>query len=140
MRIKKLVSGAILGLCCLAASAARCEDGWSLKIASPKGRAIDAQKLAAIRPGMSTKAQVKSLLGTPWRIVQFNDCGMSMPGQADETWDYRGKDSKGSYRVHIEFDDQNVAHLVAKIPDYMTDGKATAAKTVPTDSKMAMKM
>ena len=139
MRIKLFVCGAVLLMCFLAVTAARSEDGWSKPIA-PKTAGISAQKLALVMPGMSTKAQVQSLLGTPWRIVQFNDCGMSMPGQADESWDYRGRDAKGTYRVHIEFDDHDVAHLVAKIPDYVPGGKGTAAKTAPSDAKMAMKM
>jgi outer membrane protein assembly factor BamE (lipoprotein component of BamABCDE complex) len=121
--------------------AARSEDGWSRAIAPPSSAdTISAQKLAQVMPGMSTKAQVQSLLGAPWRILQFNDCGMSMPGQADETWDYRGKNAKGTYRVHIEFDDNDVARLVAKIPDHLSGAKGTRAKTAPPDMKTAMKM
>jgi outer membrane protein assembly factor BamE (lipoprotein component of BamABCDE complex) len=101
---------------------------------------ISDQKLAKVMPGMSTKVQVQALLGTPWRIVQFNDCGHAMPGQADETWDYRGKDAKGTYRIHIEFDDNNVASLVAKIPDQVAGGKGTAAKIAPADSSRHMQM
>jgi outer membrane protein assembly factor BamE (lipoprotein component of BamABCDE complex) len=141
MNTQWCVAATGLALCCLAVSAAHGEDGWAtpVKPAAVTGM-ISEQKLAQVLPGRSTKAQVQSLLGKPWRIVQFNDCGMSMPGQADETWDYRGKDANGTYRFHIEFDDNNVAHLVAKIPDYVAGGKATAAKMAPTDSKMAMKM
>jgi hypothetical protein len=65
---------------------------------------------------------------------------MSMPGQADETWDYRGKDTHGAFRLHIEFDDHGVADLVAKIPEHVAGGKGTAAKVAPPDSKVAMKM
>jgi hypothetical protein len=140
MNFKWFVSGAGFTLCCLAASAAYCADGWSTTVATSTAGMISEKKLARVMPGMSTKSQVQSLLGTPWRIVQFNDCGMAMPGQADEIWDYRGKDSKGTYRVHIEFDDHDIAHLVAKIPDHVPGGKGTAAKIAPADSKMAMKM
>jgi outer membrane protein assembly factor BamE (lipoprotein component of BamABCDE complex) len=140
MRIKNLILSAGVALCCLAATAARCDDGWSTTNVSAKGETITAQQLAQVLPGISTKAQVQSLLGTPWRIVQFNDCGDAMPGQEDETWDYRGKDSKGTYRVHIEFNDHNVATLVAKIPDHVPGGKGTAARIAPSDPKLAMKM
>jgi hypothetical protein len=102
---------------------------------------VSEQKLARLVPGISTKAQVQRLLGAPWRVVQFNDCGAAMPGQADETWDYRGKDSTGAtYRVHIEFDDHNVAELVAKIPDSVLGGKGTPAKTAPNASAKGMPM
>jgi hypothetical protein len=81
-----------------------------------------------IIPGRSTKADVKTLLGEPWRVVQFNDCGMAMDDQADETWEYRGADPD-TYRLHIEFDDAGIVHLVAQIPDATPGGGAVAAKS-----------
>jgi SmpA/OmlA family protein len=140
MRIQMWVYCAGLGLCFLGTSAARCEDGWAKVIPPPSADTISAAKLAQVKPGMSTKTEVQSLLGAPWRILQFNDCGMSMPGQADESWDYRGRNAKGTYRVHIEFDDSNVARLVAKIPDHVAGTKGTRAVTAPPDLKVAMKM
>jgi outer membrane protein assembly factor BamE (lipoprotein component of BamABCDE complex) len=140
MRTQLFISCAGLALCLLGASAARCEDGWSSAVPPPRPDTISAATLAQLKPGTSTKAQVQALLGAPWRILQFNDCGMSMPGQADETWDYRGKNAKGTYRVHIEFDDNDVASLVAKIPDRVTGTKGTRAKVAPGEMKMAMKM
>ena len=140
MRIQTLVYCAGLALCLLGSTAARCEDGWAKVIPPPSTDTISAAKLAKVQPGTSTKTEVQSLLGAPWRILQFNDCGMSMPGQADETWDYRGRNAKGTYRVHIEFDDGNVARLVAKIPDHVVGTKGTRAVTAPPDMKVAMKM
>jgi outer membrane protein assembly factor BamE (lipoprotein component of BamABCDE complex) len=140
MRNQLLASCAGLALCLLASSAARSEDGWSAAVPRPRADTISAAKLAQVKPGTSTKNDVQSLLGVPWRILQFNDCGMSMPGQADETWDYRGRNAKGTYRVHIEFDDHDVASLVAKIPDRATGNKGTRARIAPGGMKMAMKM
>ena len=140
MKTQLLVSCAGLALCLLGASAARSEDGWSSAVPPPQLDTISAATLAQVKPGTSTKAQVQALLGAPWRILQFNDCGMSMPGQADETWDYRGRNAKGTYRVHIEFDDNDVASLVAKIPDHATGTKGTRARVAPGEMKMAMKM
>jgi outer membrane protein assembly factor BamE (lipoprotein component of BamABCDE complex) len=99
--------------------------------ASSKAGVLSERKLAQVTPGKSTKAQIQALLGTPWRIVQFNDCGHAPSGQSDETWDYRGADAHGSYRLHIEFGDSGVVHLVAKIPDVSNDGKGTVAITAP---------
>lgn len=97
---------------------------------------VSDRKLAHVTPGKSTKAQVQALLGEPWRVVQFNDCGKAMDGQSDETWDYRGRDSAGTFRVHIEFDESGVTHLVAKIPDHVLGDKGTAA-TIAPDERMA---
>ena len=140
MKTQMFISCAAVALCLLGGNAARSEDGWSSAMPPPQVDTISAATLAQVKPGTSTKAQVQALLGAPWRILQFNDCGMSMPGQADETWDYRGRNAKGTYRVHIEFDDNNVASLVAKIPDRAIGTKGTRAKVAPGDMKMAMKM
>lgn len=99
-----------------------------------------ASDIADIVPGRSSKADVQSLLGAPWRILQFNDCGMAMDDQADETWEYRGTDGSGGYRIHVEFGDNGHVHLIAKIPDASPGGKATAATTAPAPSKDGMSM
>jgi outer membrane protein assembly factor BamE (lipoprotein component of BamABCDE complex) len=134
------VFGTAFVLCCFAAPVAYCGDGAAPSGAASAAGMVSERKLAQVMPGKSTKSQVQSLLGTPWRIVQFNDCGKAMPGQEDETWDYRGKDSHGTYRVHIEFDDAGVAHLVAKIPDNVRGGKGTTAKMAPLESMKSMQM
>jgi hypothetical protein len=91
---------------------------------------ITEQSAAKIVPGHSTKADIRTLLGVPWRVVQFNDCGMAMDDQADETWEYRGIDAGGNYRIHVEFGDDGSVHLVAKIPD-SSQSNATLARTAP---------
>jgi hypothetical protein len=94
------------------------------------GDGPSAAALTQIIPGRTTKAQIEGLLGAPWRVVQFDDCGQAMAGQADETWEYRGNGPDGGYRVHIEFDAHGVVHLIADIPDKA--GAATAiAVTAP---------
>jgi hypothetical protein len=77
-----------------------------------------------VTPGLS-KAQVRSLLGAPWRTVQYND----LDEVENEIWEYRGKDSNGSYRIHIEFDRHEVVRIVGKIPDDVSGGKGTPAKS-----------
>jgi SmpA / OmlA family len=86
--------------------------------------AIDPQVLAKVVPGIS-KAQVKSLLGDPWRTAHFND----QDEVENEFWEYRGKDSQGTYRVHIEFNEHETVVIVGKIPDKVPGGKGTPAKS-----------
>jgi hypothetical protein len=128
------VSGLLLASCLTQAAVA---DAPS--VGKPSA-GISAAQLAQIRAGSSTKSQIKSVLGAPWRIVQFNDCGMAMPGQADEGWDYRGSDANGTWRLHVEFDDSGRATLVAKIPDKSADGAGTPAQTAPAALAHNMKM
>jgi SmpA / OmlA family len=98
------------------------------------------QAVAQVAPGKSTRADVRALFGEPWRVVQFNDCGEAMDDQADETWEYRGRDSGGAYRLHIEFNDNGTVHLIAKIPDTSADGKGTTAKFAPSAPMPGMSM
>ena len=92
---------------------------------TPAGfQAIDPQVLAKVVPGIS-KVVVKSLLGDPWRTVQYNDLDQI----ENEFWEYRGKDSHGTFRVHIEFDKHDTVIIVGKIPDRVAGGKGTPAKS-----------
>jgi hypothetical protein len=93
--------------------------------------------LASVIPGKSTKTSVEAALGQPWRVVQFDDCGMPMPGQADETWEYRGKDSSGAYRLHIEFNDAGAVTIAAKMSDATGNGPVEAAPSNPSASDMS---
>jgi hypothetical protein len=88
--------------------------------------AIDPQVLAKVVPGIS-KTQVKSLLGDPWRTVQYND--LDENESENEFWEYRGKDSHGTYRVHIEFDQHDTVLIVGKIPDKVAGTQGTRAKS-----------
>jgi hypothetical protein len=102
--------------------------------------AINAQPLTKVVPGRTSKAEITALFGKPWRVVQFNDCGEAMDDQADETWEYRGRDAKGGFRLHVEFNDQGIVHLVAKIPDQTPGGEGTTAKVAPSPSMPGMSM
>jgi hypothetical protein len=134
MKITTLAIAMGAVLCSLPCGAAYCETIASMSSAA------NAQQLARIVPGKSTKADVRSLLGAPWREMQFNDCGMAMDDQSDETWEYRGSDGNSGYRIHVEFDDNGVVHLVGKIPDRVRGGEATNAKVAPPELSAGMSM
>jgi hypothetical protein len=103
------------------------------------GDPLGPQALAQIVPGHSTKAELRALLGAPWRIVQFDDCGQAMAGQADETWEYRGTSPDGAYRLHVEFDEHGIVHLIAEIPDN-SGASGTIAVAVPDDTALCLSM
>jgi hypothetical protein len=130
MQAQWMAVAAGAALFCLAGFAVHAENGTTA--------AISAQQIAKIVPGRSTKADVQAMFGAPWRIVQFNDCGMAMDDQADETWEYRGTDPAGGFRVHVEFGDNGVVHLIAKIPNGALGGQPTAARVAPGESGMSM--
>ncbi len=83
---------------------------------------ISDETFSKIESGSSTKAEVRALLGTPWRTTNYGDCN---PVDWQETWEYRGQDSTGTYKLHVEFDHGGIARIVAKIPD-RTQGRDIA--------------
>jgi hypothetical protein len=122
MRAKLFLAALVFALCFCPLSAA-----FAAGAAKPPvdaSLAIDPQILAKVVPGIS-KAQVKSLLGAPWRTVQYNDLNEI----ENEFWEYRGKDAHGTYRVHIEFDLHGIVLIVGKIPDQVAGSKGTPAKS-----------
>lgn len=86
--------------------------------------------LARIIPGHTTKAGVEASLGKPWRDTQLDKEDV-LPGDPSvEVWEYRGRSSRGAYRVHIQFDKSDVTTLIVKIPE--KTGRAVARVAEPT--------
>lgn len=101
----------MIALCCIAAPIVFAA-GNAGADAGATVRAITAKQVAKVVPGLS-KAQVRTLLGAPWRTVQYND----MDELEDEIWEYRGQDLSGAFRLHIEFDHHDIVRIVGKIPE-----------------------
>lgn len=116
--IKSLATLALVGFL---VSAAAADD--AIKPERSAAPSIDPQKLANLKRGMS-KSQVKTLLGEPWRTVQYNDLDQI----ENEFWEYRGKDAEGTFRLHIEFDRQGAVVIIGKIPDRVPGSKGTPSK------------
>ena len=117
-----------LALCCFAASAGYCANDS----ADPgRAREFSAATLAKVTPGQTTKTQIEALLGKPWRTTFADDS--DEPGPV--VWEYRGQDSDGTYRVHIEFDSHDITTLIAKIPDKTGEAPARVAKPPPGPGK-----
>ena len=138
MRLKLLAIATVAALCSLTAVAAQAASPTPSPAGSLTRQQIGA--LGKIVPGQSTKADIAALLGEPWRVVQFNDCGEAMDGQDDETWEYRGADADGGFRLHVEFNEHGMVHLFAKVPDNAPGGTGTAATVEPGGSHMGSHM
>ena len=124
MTAKWLLWAVASALCCLAASTGFCaSDTPNPGIA----REFSDATLAKVVPGQTTKAQVEALLGMPWRTTH----SFKPHGSEPDVWEYRGRDSNGTYRVHVEFDSHNVTSLIAKIPGNTGQAPGRTAKTPP---------
>lgn len=74
---------------------------------------ISDANFAQIKSGM-TIVQVRALLGTPWRITDWDDDADS---DIADMLDYRGHDAEGTYKFHIEFDKRGRVVVAAKVRD-----------------------
>ncbi|HEY6309036.1 MAG TPA: outer membrane protein assembly factor BamE [Candidatus Angelobacter sp.] len=68
--------------------------------------------VAKIKVGSSTREKVAELLGTPWRVVNDEDC--HPVDYQGETWEYLGHDADGSFKVSVQFDTAGIARLISK--------------------------
>jgi hypothetical protein len=83
---------------------------------SPAQRRDPAEASSRIQVGSFTQAQVKAVLGAPWRTTNYGESYCGCPHRdLQEVWEYRGADPAGAYKLHIEFDDAGIARTVAKI-------------------------
>jgi outer membrane protein assembly factor BamE (lipoprotein component of BamABCDE complex) len=76
-------------------------------------KGVNMDMVAKIKVGSSTGAQVEQLLGKPSRTTNYGDCN---PIDYQEIWEYTGFDNKGVFMVHIEFDEDHIARIIAKVP------------------------
>lgn len=112
-------------LCCFTASIGFCGNNAPDLGAA---RQFKDATLAKVVPGQTTRAQVETLLGKPWRTTPPAVSGR-------DVWEYRGQDSNGTYRIHIEFDSRNITTLIAKIPDKTGEAPARVPRTSPEPNK-----
>ena len=128
MTAKRFLPAMALALCCFSASAGNC-----VKATADPGaaRQFSAAILAKVIPGQTTQPQIQALLGKPWRTTFADDA--DEPGPV--VWEYRGHDSSGTYRIHIEFDSHDITTLIAKIPDTTGEASARVAKSASGSAK-----
>lgn len=90
-----------VALCCAFVFHSVAADTPRASAASKLGM-IDESKVASIKVGTTTRSQVQAMLGTPWKLVQFNDDAEA----ENEIWEYRSADATGQHVIHIEFDNK----------------------------------
>lgn len=84
----------------------------------PRIRDYGDRLLKKIVPGRTTRDDVVATLGRPWRETTLDAKNAPYRGDPSvDVWEYRGRDPRGTYRVHVEFDVRGVTTLIAKIPD-----------------------
>jgi len=111
MKSKRLVMAASLAFWSLLGCSAHRAASSSQQ---PTNRLVDETAISKIKAGTSTRADVKALLGAPWRATNYGETYCGCPYiDLQEVWEYRGADSTGPYKFHIEFDADGVAQILA---------------------------
>ena len=85
----------------------------SPKSAVPALHELTMNMVAKIHVGISTRAQLRELLGTPWRTTNYSDCN---PVDYQEIWEYLGRGADDAVRITVMFDEAGIVRLVAKTP------------------------
>lgn len=91
-------------LCAFSAAAAPPQAG------TPAAGDVLLANVAKIKVGEMSGAQIKDLLGAPFRTTNDGDCN---PVDYQEKWEYLGRDANGLFKIHIEFDDAGIARIIA---------------------------
>jgi hypothetical protein len=96
----------------------------------PALRSDPAEASSRIKAGSSTAVQVKTLLGNPWRTTNYGETYCGCPhGDFQEVWEYRGADSTGPYKLHIEFDERGIARILVKTSNVTGTARVLASST-----------
>jgi len=107
MKYAYILIALCLASCCFAATPD------TPKAAALTTNEVTMEAVAKIKVGDTTGAQIRELLGTPWRTNNYGDCNVV---DYQESWEYLGHDANGQFKINIEFDEAGVARIVAKIP------------------------
>ena len=89
--------------------------------------------LSKVVTGQTAEGQSRRCsAAAPGASTVITDETLPYPGDPSvNIWECRGRDSSGTYRVHIEFDTNDVTTLIAKIPDKTGAAVARVAKPKP---------
>ena len=83
------------------------------KTSKPSPGDVTMDRVAQIKVGGSTEAQVKELLGNPLRTTSYGDCNVV---DYQNIWEYQGHDASGRVKISIQFDEAGIARIVTKTP------------------------
>jgi outer membrane protein assembly factor BamE (lipoprotein component of BamABCDE complex) len=92
---------------------------------------ITDETFAQVKSGM-TIGQVRALLGTPWRITDWDDDADS---DIADMLEYRGHDEGGTYKFHIEFDKRGRVVVAAKVRDIAGNNRRDGELAKSTEAR-----
>jgi outer membrane protein assembly factor BamE (lipoprotein component of BamABCDE complex) len=98
------------GLLFLAALLGACEP-----VIANRGNILDADKLAEIKAGTSTREEVATKLGTPTQISTFDDKVWYYVGRQTQQYSFLDPEVVKQKAVEIRFDDQGVVTTVTDL-------------------------
>ena len=97
-----------------------------------RGNILDADKLAEIKPGTTTREEVATQLGTPTQTSTFDDKTWYYIGRQTEQYSFLDPEVIKQKAIEIKFDDQGIVTAVNDLDLSNAQDVATVSRTTPT--------
>lgn len=97
-----------------------------------RGNILDADRLAEIKPGTSTREEVATKLGTPTEISTFDDKTWYYVGRQTEQYSFLDPEVVKQQAVEVKFDDKGIVASLTKLDLSQAQDIAMAPGATPT--------
>lgn len=97
-----------------------------------RGAMLDADRLAEIKPGTTTREEVASRLGTPTQIGTFDENVWYYVGRRTEQYSFFDPDVVEQKAVSVRFNDQGVVTAIKKLDAAESQDITPASRRTPT--------
>jgi len=97
-----------------------------------RGNILEPEKLAEIKPGVSTREEVATKLGTPTQVSTFDDKVWYYVGRETKQYSFLDPEVIKQQAVEIRFDDQGLVTGVTNLDVSQAQDITPVARTTPT--------
>ncbi|MDD3288269.1 MAG: outer membrane protein assembly factor BamE [Alphaproteobacteria bacterium] len=97
-----------------------------------RGNLIEAEKLAEIKTGTSTRAEVADKLGTPTQVGAFDENVWYYFGRRTEQYSFFDPEIVEQQAVEVRFDDQGTVVAVNKLDPSLNREISPVSRSTPT--------
>ncbi|MDR3449882.1 MAG: outer membrane protein assembly factor BamE [Alphaproteobacteria bacterium] len=97
-----------------------------------RGNILDPDGLRSIKPGVSTREDVATVLGTPTEISTFNDKDWYYIGRQTEQYSFLDPEVTKQQAIEVQFDDKGVVTAVNNLDLSKAGDIETVDRATPT--------
>lgn len=97
-----------------------------------RGNILDLETLAQIKPGVTTREEVATKLGTPTEVSTFDDKTWYYVGRETEQYSFLDPEIIKQQAVEVDFDDKGIVTEAKKLDVSQASTVASVDRTTPT--------